>query len=785
MGVVLVAALTLSLVALVPTAGPASAGSGKDPAGNNGTVKVAELGDMDAPPDNDPHVGCTFTVEWYGFDEGADIISHVRFESWAPTADAVLDVKGPSEVFVGGDPASGAGTPTGLDGREVYTLTFHGEPQPKQGFHVKLTVDTPGSQGADKKSKVFWVDGCQAQPPKEPAIHLEKRVTDASGDGVATLGEELTYSMTVSNTGSTVLEKVTVTDKMLGLDGALCAEKLAPGESTTCPLLPALTHAVTAEEVEAGSVTNVATASGTPPGDKPVSDADDATIETEDDAPLPADLALTKTADVSIVAPGDKVTYTLRATNAGPGVARDVVVTDVLPKGTTYVSGSAGCSAAGGTVTCLLGDVEAGKDASARITVLVDALPSSITGHDHQLDVTKIESHLSVLAGQTGSATTQCPGGYLATDGSVRLDHVDQGTGTFDDAMVLRSQATADGRGWTGTVRNDTTGQLQAKVNVVCTSDHTVSGEDHSHPVVISDSLTTTRTFATGEHGVDLACGAGTIAITPGFDFLSGDGTVTSRPIDGGRHFTVRTEHDGQVTLTARCLRTTLGFVRDHTHQLAVTELTGSAVVPAQGTIERSLTCRNGAKGIVAWVDYSGDPLGTDPQPVTRLFRFYNPSDAALPVSYGLTCIDVRTSAGNQGSRDIENTARVSTSSEDTASYDDVATATVSVTPTGVRPEGSAVVSDGPRPAVLLAVDADLRRTVAFSVVATRRVPGTEVRRGTVLATSTVRLAGHGTTVRLPATAQARAALAGDRVHEARLVLRTARATQIRTVHLR
>ena len=34
---------------------------------------------------------------------------------------------------------------------------------------------------------------------------------------------------------------------------------------------------------------------------------------------------------------------------------------------------------------------------------------------------------------------------------------------------------------------------------MVCLSDHTVSGEDHAHPVVISDSLTTTQAFTAGE----------------------------------------------------------------------------------------------------------------------------------------------------------------------------------------------------------------------------------------------------------------------------------------------
>ena len=38
----------------------------EDPAGNNGTVKIAPLGELDRIPNNTPHPGCTFQVEWCG-----------------------------------------------------------------------------------------------------------------------------------------------------------------------------------------------------------------------------------------------------------------------------------------------------------------------------------------------------------------------------------------------------------------------------------------------------------------------------------------------------------------------------------------------------------------------------------------------------------------------------------------------------------------------------------------------------------------------------------------------
>ncbi|MGY2703468.1 hypothetical protein ACVW2K_003052 [Nocardioides sp. HB32] len=133
---------------------------GHNPPGNNGTVKIAGPGDAVGHPSNNPHPGCTFYVEWFGFDEGQDVVSTVAFAAQAPTSDVTIGGTSPDQVFVGGDPAGGG---TDLDGRQQYTLSFSGgEPHPKQGYHVKLTVATPYSLGNDTKTKVFWVAPCEA-----------------------------------------------------------------------------------------------------------------------------------------------------------------------------------------------------------------------------------------------------------------------------------------------------------------------------------------------------------------------------------------------------------------------------------------------------------------------------------------------------------------------------------------------------------------------------------------------------------------------------------------------
>jgi hypothetical protein len=139
-----------------------SASAGGNPPGNNGFIKVEDEAFDEWPPQNKPHQDCVFNIEFYNYDEG-DFNATVTFEDQPPTADGGLTVtSGDLTPFIGGDPAGGG---KDLDARVQYTLAFTGQPQPQQGFHVKLTINAPGSQGADVKHKVFWVQPCPGPTP--------------------------------------------------------------------------------------------------------------------------------------------------------------------------------------------------------------------------------------------------------------------------------------------------------------------------------------------------------------------------------------------------------------------------------------------------------------------------------------------------------------------------------------------------------------------------------------------------------------------------------------------
>lgn len=152
----------LSLAAVLSFAGPAGAAA-SDPAGNNGTIKIDGV-TLDDAPDNEPHPGCNFEVDFYGFDEGPGLNATVTFAVHNATrGDDVLDVD-PAVVFIGEDANDGGGSEAGLDasqGYNLYQALTHGGYDPgRMGYHIKLTVHADGSIGADTKHKVFWVTDC-------------------------------------------------------------------------------------------------------------------------------------------------------------------------------------------------------------------------------------------------------------------------------------------------------------------------------------------------------------------------------------------------------------------------------------------------------------------------------------------------------------------------------------------------------------------------------------------------------------------------------------------------
>ncbi|MCI0443773.1 DUF11 domain-containing protein, partial [bacterium] len=98
---------------------------------------------------------------------------------------------------------------------------------------------------------------------------------------------------------------------------------------------------------------------------------DNSDTETTQVIPLTGtELALTKSDSADPVPIGGNLSYTIQVMNNGPEDATGVTVTDTLPGTVTFVSASPGCSEASGTVTCDIGNLDAGSDVSVQIDVI-------------------------------------------------------------------------------------------------------------------------------------------------------------------------------------------------------------------------------------------------------------------------------------------------------------------------------------------------------------------------------------------------------------------------------
>ncbi len=84
------------------------------------------------------------------------------------------------------------------------------------------------------------------------------------------------------------------------------------------------------------------------------------------------DLSISISTQSKVVIPGTDISWLITTTNNGPAVANNVVVTDELPRGVTFVS-APGCLLIADVVTCNLGSIGVGVSAPITLTVRVNA----------------------------------------------------------------------------------------------------------------------------------------------------------------------------------------------------------------------------------------------------------------------------------------------------------------------------------------------------------------------------------------------------------------------------
>src|SRR5699024_2940738 len=164
-------------------------------------------------------------------------------------------------------------------------------------------------------------------PGKQNAdLSLTKK---ADKEKVVQAGDEIEYTLTVTNTGNVTLTDVTVNDEMLGGDLEVEPSTLAPGESG----IVKGTYIVTQDDSDrVDEIENIATATGTPPGGDPEDPDKPTTPPTEEKVPVENDpsITLVKQADKERLVAGETINYTFTATNTGNTTLEKVNLTDIL-----------------------------------------------------------------------------------------------------------------------------------------------------------------------------------------------------------------------------------------------------------------------------------------------------------------------------------------------------------------------------------------------------------------------------------------------------------------------
>jgi hypothetical protein len=154
------ALLALSALGLSPATGQ------NGPPGNNGTVKIDGVA-FDDHPNNEPHVGCTFQVDFTGFDAAQP--EHVEFALQSPTLAPGTQQNDAANILLTDDVV--------VDGNGEADVTYDlaaaldasdATPHEVQGFHVKLTITSDNLPGNGTKHKVFWVE-CEVPTPPTTA----------------------------------------------------------------------------------------------------------------------------------------------------------------------------------------------------------------------------------------------------------------------------------------------------------------------------------------------------------------------------------------------------------------------------------------------------------------------------------------------------------------------------------------------------------------------------------------------------------------------------------------
>lgn len=205
-----------------------------------------------------------------------------------------------------------------------------------------------------------------------PAADLS--LTQTRVPGLVLVGDTLTYTLVLTNSGPSDATNVVLTDT---LQGHVILSSATPSQGNcnetsmiVCPL-GTLGHGTTATLTVVVNTTveevTISTATATSDVADPFLANNTTTLRT---AVNPVDLSVSKVGSPALVMAGQQLTYTLVVTNNGPLPGTNIVLTDALPASVNLAFTSPGTLCAGvSTVVCSMGDMSVGMVATVTLAV--------------------------------------------------------------------------------------------------------------------------------------------------------------------------------------------------------------------------------------------------------------------------------------------------------------------------------------------------------------------------------------------------------------------------------
>ncbi len=202
-------------------------------------------------------------------------------------------------------------------------------------FEVYATVEN--HYGCEDTSVLFCIT-VEEQEDADPQIDVSKvldNINESDLTEFTQVGDVLTYTIEVCNTGNVTLNNVVVTDPLTGMSENIA--QLDPGDCISY----STSYTVTDEDMDTGFVLNTVTVEGEDSGGNPVVDEDEESVTGtgNPDISVNKDLAHINESDLTeFTQVGDVITYSIEVCNTGNLTLFNIVVTDPLTGMTENIS---------------------------------------------------------------------------------------------------------------------------------------------------------------------------------------------------------------------------------------------------------------------------------------------------------------------------------------------------------------------------------------------------------------------------------------------------------------